>query len=376
MVALVLAGFWNLISFPLVICIVPNALRDGQYIALLALIFPGIGVVLGIWAARETARRILFGDASLALVTVPGVIGGKLAGVIRLPRKVQAADGFHLTLKCARTVTTGSGDDRKTQEHVLWEDAQTIVVDAEKDPTRTAIPVLFAVPHDQPESDPDSAGPVAWRLELSASNPGIDLAVRFEVPVFRTLESSASFRLDDRPIRPFLARADPLEALRAEKIRVEQTPGGAVFGFPPARLLGQAIGMTVFALIWTGVVVGMFVARAHGSGPPLFFALLFGFFDILIVWGFVDSWIGTGRIEIDGGTLRWQRGILGLGSRGEFGKAGIRELLAVAGSRVNNNQRYAVVVVDSFGRRRKISRELTSRRAADTLIAELRRALA
>jgi hypothetical protein len=48
----------------------------------------------------------------------------------------------------------------------------------------------------------------------------------------------------------------------------------------------------------------------------------------------------------------------------------------VAGSRVNNNQRYAVVVVDSFGRRRKISRELTSRRAADTLIAELRRALA
>ena len=97
---------------------------------------------------------------------------------------------------------------------------------------------------------------------------------------------------------------------------------------------------------------------------------------IFIVWGFVDSWIGTGRIEIDGGTLRWQRGILGMGPRGEIGKAGIRELLAVAGSRVNNSQRYAVVVVDSFGRRRKISRELRSRRAADTLIAELRRALA
>ncbi len=376
MAALLLAGFWNLIAFPLAICVVPAALRQGQYLALLALLFPAVGVVFAVWAVRETVRRVLFGGAALELVTVPGVIGGKLAGVIRVPRKVEAADGFHLTLKCARTVSKETSDGRSTEEIVLWEDVQTIAVDAERDPTRTAVPVLFAVPHDQPQSNPDAADPVAWRLELSADNPGIDLAVRFEVPVFRTAESSPSFRLDDRPIRPFLAAADPLEELRRAKIRVESTEDGLAFVFPPARFLGQAFGVTAFALIWTGAVVGMVIARASGDGPPLFFPLVFGFVDLFVLWLFLDSWAGTGRIEVGSGTLRWRRGIFGLGSHGEFEKKNLRELLAVAGSRAGTNQRYAVAAVDSFGRRQKISREVGGKRVAETLIAELRRALA
>jgi len=202
------AAFWNVVSFPIAWMAVTQAIKTHHYAALLVLLFPLIGLLLAWWAVYAILVTIRFGKAVLRLGSVPGVIGGKLAGIIQLPQRLQTEDGFHVTLKCTRTVTTGTGKKRSTQEHVLWEATQNIATDAASSPAQaSAIPVLFAIPYDQPASDPESSQPVKWCVSASAKNPGVDLSILFIVPVYKTAESSPDFKLDDKAIRPFLAKA-------------------------------------------------------------------------------------------------------------------------------------------------------------------------
>lgn len=199
------AGFWNVISFPIAFLAVSQAVKNHQYGIFFVLLFPLIGVLLAWWAVHEILVTIRFGKSVLQLGAVPGVIGGKLAGIVQLPEKLRTEDGFHLTLKCSKTVTTGSGKKRSTSEQEIWSAEQDIAVDATRDPTRSVIPVLFAIPFDLPGSDPLAPQPVTWKLEAKAKNPGVDLSIAFIVPVFKTAASSPDFKLDDQAIRPFLA---------------------------------------------------------------------------------------------------------------------------------------------------------------------------
>jgi len=175
------AAFWNLLSVTFAFAAGPRALLEGGAPAAVVLGLTAVGILLAAWAVRETAQRVLFGAASLKLVTVPAVVGGRLEGIIHLPRKVRAADGFRLRLECVRTF----GDLGEQQEE-LWADENTIDFDVETDATRTAIPVQFDLPDDQPGTDPDAERPVSWRLDVTARNPGVDLRVRFDVPVSET----------------------------------------------------------------------------------------------------------------------------------------------------------------------------------------------
>lgn len=200
------AVFWNVVSVPLSWMAVTQALKTQHYAALLILLFPLIGALLAWWAVHSVLVTMRFGKAVLRLGAVPGVTGGKLAGIVQLPERLRPEDGFHVTLKCTRTVTTGSGKNRSTQQVVLWEASQDIASDASRNLVQSAIPVLFAIPYDQPSTDPHATAPVNWRLEVSATNPGVDLSVTFKVPVFATAESRPDFRLDDAAIRPYLAK--------------------------------------------------------------------------------------------------------------------------------------------------------------------------
>jgi hypothetical protein len=372
---LIFAIVWNAIAFPSALIAVPEGLKEENRAVLFVLIFPAVGIVVAVLALRELARSRRFGGATLRLATVPCVIGGKLAGVIQLPTKVQAESGFRLKLACTQTVTTGSGKNRHTVENVIWEDEQLLAVDAIRDPASTALPVLFAIPFDQPQTDPEASAPIAWRLEVSARNPGVDLSVRFELPVFMTPESSPDFTLDRTPIQPYLAEIDPRRELREAGVRLDETVRGTAFIFPPARFIGQAVFITIFALVWTGAVAGMLIARAHHNGPPLIFPIVFGFFDVFILWGFLDAWFGCGRIDVERGTLRWRKGLFGFGSRGEAGAGKPIELVVVAGSQSGTTRRYNVALAGPAWRHTPIGRELPGKRAAEILMAEVSRAL-
>ncbi|MDH3718076.1 MAG: DUF3592 domain-containing protein [Planctomycetota bacterium] len=124
-VALAFATFWNLISAP-VVFFVPGEVRQGNHLALLALIFPLVGAGLMIWALRSVLQWLKYRDSVFQMASVPGVIGGQLAGVVRTRRNLNPPDGFRVTLSCINRVTTGSGKNRSTSERVVWQDVQQL----------------------------------------------------------------------------------------------------------------------------------------------------------------------------------------------------------------------------------------------------------
>jgi len=176
----IFAGFWNAFFFAafwagLTLPVVPFAL---------------VGVVVLGFAIRATRRWLRFGRSAFELTTLPGVIGGRIAGTIFTGGPVPAADGLLATLTCVERW----GDD----ERVLWREEQ--LISAERlsvGSSGTAVPIEFAIPRGRDET---SAGlhddGIVWRLEVSADAPGVRYEALFEVPVFRTADSSEASDLE------------------------------------------------------------------------------------------------------------------------------------------------------------------------------------
>ena len=128
-----------------------------------------------------------YGQSVFEMASVPGVIGGQLAGVIRTSAKVQPEDGFRLTLNCVQRMTTGSGKNGSTSENVLWQDEQLIARELlQNDPEQSAIPVLFQIPYEcRPTDETDANDQTIWRLEVSAKTPGLDYSTSLTCPCSR-----------------------------------------------------------------------------------------------------------------------------------------------------------------------------------------------
>jgi len=249
------AGFWNLVSLPGAWVALRTVLNGGEKVALVALIFPLVGLGLLVWAVQATLRYRRYGVSVLELRTVPGVVGRSLAGVVRTTSPLHPAGGVDARLTSIRRITRGSGKNRSTSETILWEEARQV----SGEPSRTAqgmttsIPVDFALPRDAAPCD--SADPrdrVVWRLRVEASVPGVDYQSTFEVPVFRTAESdlpaTAGDLAPESPIPPDY-RQPP-----QSRIQVTTNRRGTEILFPAARNPGAAAGATLFLAIWLGAI--------------------------------------------------------------------------------------------------------------------------
>ncbi len=162
-------------------------------------IFPLVGIGLLIWGIRELRVARRYGAAVLHMASVPGVLGGKLAGVISLPDYAEPDESYYTAIVCSRSVRRGK---HSTTERV-WSDERNL--DPEKLPARgngVEIPVLFGIPRDLPSS----GGSIEWKVSVKAKQPGIDVDLDFIVPVFETSESRDDFVLDDSGIRSFVLK--------------------------------------------------------------------------------------------------------------------------------------------------------------------------
>jgi hypothetical protein len=161
----------------------------------LILAFPTVGVALILALAYEYVRRQKYGESVLQLAATPGIVGGQLAGVVRIPRIVQAENGFRIKLSCIET--RASGRKNETRDEVLWQDEQLVVEPMREIATgATAVPVLFAIPYEAKEtSHGKSKREIKWQLNVTARMSGVDYKSRFEVPVFKTSESRPDFQL-------------------------------------------------------------------------------------------------------------------------------------------------------------------------------------
>lgn len=189
-IATVAALFWIITSAPAIV-LLPGALRQGwQYSAIGGIVFTAIGVLLAVFAYRCVSRLRRFGYSRFELDTIPGVIGGHLRGQLVLIGDVTGIGEVHVKLTCKRTVTESDGGERSTQQSTVWENAQTLqATNVTFGHTELALPVEFNIPADCPESAKSKNDMVNWHLAVIAPTTGVDLNLKFEVPVFRTSES-------------------------------------------------------------------------------------------------------------------------------------------------------------------------------------------
>ncbi|HEY5940145.1 MAG TPA: hypothetical protein VIT87_04945, partial [Gemmatimonadales bacterium] len=367
------AAFWNLVSFPTGFLGVRAAIQEGKPAALLALLFPLVGIGLVVWAVRATLRYRKYGVSRLELSTIPGVVGRTLTGMVRAPASLQPEEGFQVILSCVRRVTTRSGKNSSTSESILWQDERLV----RGEPSRTAaamethIPVAFRLPADAtPCDETDSNNRVLWRLRLSAIVPGVDYEAQFEVPVFRTSASEQPLSAEEERITQDPLAGSNYEQPADSRIVVTSNRRGTEVLFPAARNPGAATSLTFFLLLWLGCIALQLYFRA-----PLVFPIVTGLFGLLIFMGVLDLWLTVSRVTVDAGTLTWASGYLVPGRERTLHASEISDVVASTGMQAGTTVYHDVTVVRKNGKKIKLGSSLRNRREAEWLAGRIRKAL-
>ena len=314
------AVVWNAFSWTLTILMLPGELRDENYLVLLALLFPMAGIMLAVMAFRAVGRHLKFGVSTFLLAGDTGVVGGPLAGVIRVSTKLKPKKGFRLTLNCMSREVRGTGKNRRVSEKILWQSMQTMTRElSEGNPNETGVPVQFAIPFDAVPSSEGGANRegILWKLEIAADAPGIDYHAEFDVPVFTTDESSASFVADNSLVADFVHVPETDEVYREAGLVRTQTPAALEIVFSRFRDAKSAASVTTMAILWFGMTATMAFAMFNfGSTDPigifgLMFVSVFCLFGLILVALAVELWLWMGKIRISNCGIESVSGITG-----------------------------------------------------------------
>jgi hypothetical protein len=297
----IIVFFWCAASFAISLVVVPWQLMRGNHAALIALVFPVIGLALVFFALRTTLAWRRLGKSVFEMKSVPAPAGGALQGEIQFPGTARPHHGWHLALSCIRRSVSGPINNLRTTEKILWQDEKWLRSDLrQKNPDTIRLPVFFQLPGDKPESTPDGGNGTVWRLEAWARFPGPDFRAQFEVPVFRAAEPQT---VSDDPTLPDQVSLDEIRKQIRSQIQIADLPDGKEFIFPAGRNPGFAAGATGVCLIWTAVVMLM-----AGAGAPLPAVLIFGAMDLLMLIFVLDLWFRRSHVKISGDAIKIQTG--------------------------------------------------------------------
>lgn len=359
--AWIFAALWSLISLPSAVLGVRSALTQGSHAALLALLFPMVGLGLLIWAVRATVRYRRFGVSRLELATLPAPVGHALEGLVRTPVGLRPADGFRVVLSCIRRVTTG-GRNRSTSERILWQEERRVSA------TGVGVPVAFVIPADAVPSDArQSRDRTLWRLELSAEVPGVDYAAVFEVPVFRTAESDQPRTAAEQSVAAAFAIPSDYRPPAGSRIQVSLTRRGTEIYYPRARNPGMAAGLTAFLAIWMAAVMATIVLDA-----PIIFPIVFGAFGVLILIAVLDAWLTVTRVTAGDGRVTVATGWLTPGRERTLRAGEVAEVTTRIGGQSGRTMYYDVLLMTTAGKRVVAGRAVRDKREAEWLAATLR----
>ncbi len=301
-----IAALWNAISAPLWFVAWQEITARDNWLALLALLFPLVGIGLIAWALGCTREWRRFGNAPLTLDPFPGAIGGHVGGSIDLALPFDPSARFEVTLTAIHSYMSGSGEDRSRRESAEWQD--TRLAHAEPGGHGTRLSFRFDVPDGLDESDAvrDGDSYRLWRLNLCAELPGSDLDRDYDIPVYATGARSAS--LPERALGATAAGQEALTASRMlERFRATQTAGGTRLEFPMGRHTGSALGGAVIGSAFA--VGGWFLWTEAGS--PLF-GIVFGGVGGLIALACLYLLLNSLEVFQDGTDIVSVRRLLGL----------------------------------------------------------------
>jgi hypothetical protein len=127
---LLFAFGWNIVGVPIGYAVVmgkASLAKDGAF-WWMEITFVILGWVMIGWAVVAWVRWFKYGRSFFEMASVPGVIGGQLAGVIRTSVKIAPEDVFRVKLSCINCVTT-HGSESHIHRNLLWQGEQLITHD-------------------------------------------------------------------------------------------------------------------------------------------------------------------------------------------------------------------------------------------------------
>jgi len=304
--AWIFAGLWNAVSAPMPFVTYEEVVVKGNLIAVVALLFPLIGLGLLAWAVNKTLEWRRFGRTPVVLDPFPGSIGGHVGGTIELPVAYSASAPFLVTLTHVHSHVSGSGKNRSRREKALWQDE--LVAHAEPSAVGTRITFRLDVPDglDESDADPESDSYKLWRLNLSAEIPGADINRDFEIPVYRTARTSR--RISDRNVAASKSVSASVsdQAIR-DLVRVSSDGLGKKLVYPMGRnALANAVGLLIGV---TFAFAGWWIAFEEGQ--KLFGAIFGGAGALVAVLAFYMMFKSL-EVSKHGNTIRSVRRVLGI----------------------------------------------------------------
>ena len=178
---------WCAATFPILFIVPHRAIRSADYFAIPSLIFPLAGLVMIAWAMRLRRRFREYGESRFAIDSVPGRIGGSLAGSIHPGNPLAPGQQVTLELACINRTTRGAWHNLTIWDRILWRAGQTSMSDS-----TGSIPVAFLIASEcRPTDDSNPKSRILWRLSASAPGPAGGYRAEFDVPVFRIGTPSA-----------------------------------------------------------------------------------------------------------------------------------------------------------------------------------------
>ncbi len=379
--AWVFTGFLDLMSVLVAFSVLPELLKNGDPKALLALILPLAGLIITALTIRGTLRIWRYGKTSFQCGTVPFCPGGRVQGVIHLKLPTAIPHGTDLRLSCKRRIVTGSGKGQTVNEMVLWQDEKNIPAEAvTRGFTDAEIPVDFAIPPDAYETNGGNPNDrVYWQLHAKADVPGVDFIDNYELPVFRTGATPLtdrqpmSFESSTSSTAAQLQTGSPAPAPASTHVVFREDGGETSFYFPPLRNHRQALGVIVFAIIWSAVVYYLWTHE----GAPWLFRILFSIFEILVGYMLLRVVFGSALIRVREGMLQVRSAILGLGALQQIPFAEIASISPLSQGQANTSGEmlYGIGIQRSDGREIKIAASSLTQVEARWIVASVERAM-
>ena len=300
------ALFWNLISAPLPFVLFDEVTNKQNYIALVGLLFPLVGIGLLWWAIARSLEWRRFGPAPFRMDPFPGSIGGHVGGAIDLNLPFDPQARFQLTLTNIYSYESGSGKHRSRKETAEWQDK--LVAHAEPSSSGTRLTFRFDVPEELNESDAQRDGKSyhLWRLNLNAVLDGPDIDRDYEIPVYATAQQSRWVSATAaRNARGEQDKIDDAAVIKAVNIRSGAV--GRELVYPMGRNLGSSL---------VGFIIGGIFAGAGGflivSEGQTLFGGVFGFVGSAIAIGSLYMMFNSLEVSQDGMSIRTVRRILGV----------------------------------------------------------------
>lgn len=366
----IFAFFWNSIAFPIAIFILPDALSKGEYAALVILLFPLVGTGLMFWAILLFRRHKMFGQTKLYINDNRLKIGLINKGRLTFERvKLENPDAV-IRLCSIHKYVTGSGDSRRTEEDVLWEDTQRVKIYS----TETSFE--FQVPANLKETSSNGKrSEYLWRLEISSVQKGPDLKLEFDIPGFALTEEE---KIEIEEQDSDLFNEDSTSKLFNTENRGDWTKIGVVESFGnngseylfPRMNSGLWLPMAFVGFLFVGIG---FIPYSMGAG--VLFPIIFGFVGGLLGILGLRAVLFKSRVSVVGNSLHYQSGHIAFSKTVTIPRETIKEIEAISMSSSGSTKFYNIVVKTNNHKKHQIAKNLKVKGDVDAFIEKLQREL-